>query len=372
MIRILQSVSNMARAGIETMLMNYYRHVDRDLVQFDFLANKPAPGEYDDEIRQLGGRVLVSPGLSPTRFREYGRFMSQYVAGTPELRIVHGHNEAMAYYALQTAKNAGVRVRIAHAHNTRIIRDYKYPLKRVCKQLLTGAATDYWACGSDAGRFYFGERRWEEQGVIIHNAIDPDRFRFDMDTRKRMRHAYGLEDSFVIGHVGRFNIQKNHMRLLQIFAEVVYADPAARLILIGVGELEEAVRRETIRVGINDKVSFLGQLANVDEWYQAMDCFVLPSLFEGLPVVGIEAQAAGLPCVFSDRVTDEVQITQETCRLSLEDDNAQWVSHILSLRGERDRSSGEQAIQDAGYDIRQEATKLQNRYLEMAERSLKA
>ncbi len=141
--RVLHSVSNMARAGIETMLMNYYREIDRDQLQFDFLANKPDPGEYDEEIRAMGGRVFVSPGLSPLHFPRYRRYVAQLLRENPDIRIVHAHNEAMGYYALQSAKDAGIRVRIAHAHNTRIIREYKYPLKMVCKLLLPGAATDY-------------------------------------------------------------------------------------------------------------------------------------------------------------------------------------------------------------------------------------
>ena len=164
MLRVLHSVSNMARAGIETMLMNYYREMDRSRIQFDFLANKPVPGEYDEEIRSMGGRVFVSPGLNPLHFPRYRRYMAELLHENPDIRIVHAHNEAMGYYALQSAKDAGVRVRIAHAHNTRIIRDYKYPLKLACKQLLPGAATDYWSCGRDAGIYYYGKKRWNRNG----------------------------------------------------------------------------------------------------------------------------------------------------------------------------------------------------------------
>ena len=368
MLRVLHSVSNMARAGIETMLMNYYREIDRDRIQFDFLANKPVPGEYDEEIRGMGGRVFVSPGLNPLHFPRYRRFVADLLHNDPEIRIVHAHNEAMGYYALKSAKDAGVRVRIAHAHNTQIIRDYKYPLKMVCKQLLPGAATDFWACGRDAGVYYFGRKRWEEQGFVLRNAINLSRFRFDADTRARMRRTHGFEDCLVIGHVGRYNVQKNHARLLAVFAEVLRRESRARLVLIGVGELEEQTKQLAAQLGVSRQVIFAGQMADVSGWYQAMDCFVLPSLFEGLPVVGIEAQAAGLPCVFSERVTDEVLITPEAERVSLSEDNAKWASAILSLRREHDRAAGEQLVREAGYDIRREAEMLQNRYLEMVER----
>ena len=370
MLRVLHSVSNMARAGIETMLMNYYREIDRSMVQFDFLANKPAPGEYDEEIRSMGGRVFISPGLNPLHFPRYRQFVAGLLRENPDIKIVHAHNEAMGYYALQSAKDAGVRVRIAHAHNTQIIRDYKYPLKLVCKQLLPGAATDYWSCGRDAGIYYYGEKRWNASGFILRNAINVPKFGFRPEIRERRRQAHGLEDCFVIGHVGRFNVQKNHSRLLDIFAEVVKTAPEARLALIGTGELEQAVKEKANALGLHDKTLFLGQMADVSEWYQAMDCFVLPSLFEGLPVVGIEAQAAGLPCVFSDRVTDEVLLSPEARRVPLRADDAEWAAEILKARRpESDRIQGMDIVRRAGYDIHTEAQKLQNLYLEMAARA---
>ena len=370
MLRVLHSVSNMARAGIETMLMNYYREIDRSLIQFDFLANKPAPGEYDEEIRSMGGRVFVSPGLNPLHFPRYKRYVAELLHGSPDIRIVHAHNEAMGYYALQSAKDAGIQVRIAHAHNTQIIRDYKYPLKLICKQLLPGAATDYWSCGRDAGIYYYGEKRWNASGVILRNAIDVSRFAFQQEVRARMRKLHGLENSYVIGHVGRFNVQKNHSRLLDIFAEAAKTVPDARLVLVGTGELEQSVKEKAAALGIGDKVLFPGQTADVCDWYQAMDCFVLPSLFEGLPVVGIEAQAAGLPCVFSDRVTDEVLLSPGARMVSLDADNAEWAKEIMSAkRSETDRIQGTEIVRQAGYDIHEEARKLQEIYLEMAART---
>jgi len=370
MLRVLHSVSNMARAGIETMLMNYYREIDRSLVQFDFLANKPAPGEYDEEIRSMGGRVFVSPGLNPLHFPRYERFMADLLHDNPDIGIVHAHNEAMGYYALQSAKDAGIPVRIAHAHSTRIIRDYKYPLKLVCKRLLPGAATEWWGCGRDAGIYYFGEKRWNESGFVVRNAIDVSKFAFRQEDRRRLRQLQGLDDCFVIGHVGRFNEAKNHSRLLDIFAEIAKTAPDARLVLIGVGELEQAAREKVRALELEDRVFFLGQMADVSGWYQAMDCFVLPSVFEGLPVVGIEAQASGLPCFFSDRVTDEVLLSPQAQTISLRADNAEWAGAILGAkRAEADRNQGAETVRQAGYDIRREARKLEEIYLDMAARA---
>jgi glycosyltransferase involved in cell wall biosynthesis len=174
----------------------------------------------------------------------------------------------------------------------------------------------------------------------------------------------------VIGHVGRFNVQKNHSRLLDVFAEIVKAVPDARLALIGVGELEQPVKEKARALGFQDKTLFLGQMADVSGWYHAMDCFVLPSLFEGLPVVGIEAQAAGLPCFFSDRVTDEVLLSPEARRISLQAEDAEWAGEIMAARHSKtDRARGADVVRRAGYDIQTEARKLQEIYLEMADRA---
>ncbi len=236
--------------------------------------------------------------------------------------------------------------------------------------VILGAATNYWSCGRDAGIYYYGEQRWNESGFILHNAIDVSRFGFRQEARERVRQQHGLGKCFVIGHVGRFNVQKNRSRLLDTFSEVTKAVPDARLALIGTGELEQSVKEKAWAMGILDKTLFLGQMADVSEWYHAMDCYVLPSLFEGLPVVGIEAQAAGLPCFFSDRVTDEALLSPGAHRISLEADNAEWAREILAARQpEAERTQGIEIVRQAGYDIYTEARKLQEMYLEMAARA---
>ncbi len=359
MIKILHSVSNMDRAGIETMLMNYYRHMDKDIIQFEFLANKPKPGDYDEEVRALGGKVYVSPGLNPLHYPEYLRFVGGILQKDDRFKIVHAHNEAMGLYALNTAKKAGIPVRIAHAHNTRIIRDYKYPLKLFCKQFLPYSATDLWSCGRDAGIYFFGRKNWEKKGHILRNAISLDKFAFNPELRAKLRAEKGFGEKTVIGHVGRFNIQKNHTRLLDIFAEYVEINPNAVLALIGEGELESDMRAKASSLGIAEKVHFAGLQSNVNEWYQAFDLFVLPSLFEGLPVVGIEAQAAGLPCLFSDKVTDEVLLSDRAERLLLNDSDERWAKKLDALvRAPHDRAAGVSIVRDAGYDIVTEAARL--------------
>ena len=225
MIHILQSVSNMDRGGIESMLMNYYRHLDRTRFQFDFLVNKKKPGFFDDEIRALGGRIFQSPGVAPQSYPAYLRSMQQLLAQHPEIKVLHAHNEAMQLFALEGAKKAGLPVRIAHAHNTRLPTDAKLPIKWFCKQFIPGAATDYWACGREAGIYYFGQSAWDARGVTLRNAIDLDRFGYRPEVRAKLRAEYGLNDKLVVGCVARLMAQKNHTRLLDIFAALKKVRP---------------------------------------------------------------------------------------------------------------------------------------------------
>ena len=280
MIRILQSVSNMDRGGIETMLMNYYWHLDRDQFQFDFLVNKEKPGFFDDEVRSLGGRIFMGPGLSPLKYPEYLRYMKTLLDREKEIKVLHAHNEAMEFYALNGAKKAGFPVRIAHAHNTHLPRGLKLPVKLVCKAMIPGAATDYFACGREAGIYYFGEKRWNESGVLIHNAIDLERFGYRSEVRTRLRREYQLEDKLVVGAGARGIGQKKLSRMLEQFACLKKIYPNSHLLLAGEGELQAAMEEKAKRLGIYDSVSFLGVQKDTSIWYQAMDVFLMPSLFE--------------------------------------------------------------------------------------------
>ena len=353
MIHILQSVSNMDRGGIESMLMNYYRHLDRTRFQFDFLVNKKKPGFFDDEIR----------GVAPQSYPAYLRSMQQLLAQHPEIKVLHAHNEAMQLFALEGAKKAGLPVRIAHAHNTRLPKDAKLPIKWFCKQFIPGAATDYWACGRAAGIYYFGQSAWDARGVTLRNAIDLDRFGYRPEVRAKLRAEYGLNDKLVVGCVARLMAQKNHTRLLDIFAALKKVRPDSCLLLVGEGELRAELEAKAARLGIAQDVKFLGVQSDTSVWYQAMDVFVMPSLFEGLPVVGMEAQASGLPCVFSTGVTEEVLLRPDSCRISLEQPDEAWAAVLKDAdRNLPDRAQAAAQVRAAGYDIRQETLRLQQLY----------
>lgn len=358
-IRILQCVSNMDRAGIETMLMNFYRNIDRDKIQFDFLCNKSKPGDYDEEIKALGGNIYVSPGLNPFKWFKYQKYMKELFKKHPEYKIIHCQNEAMGFPALYAAKKCGIPVRIAHSHNTVTRKDFKWPIKIVYKYLLRTVATDYVACSHAAGKYLFGK-----DVKVINNAIDSQKFIFNEKVRKDTRKQYNMENKFVIGHVGRFEPQKNHEFLIQLFYEYQKQNKDAVLMLIGTGSLEEHIKELVSNLNIQDKVIFTGSISNVNEMYQAMDMFILPSFHEGLPVVGVEVQAAGLKCIFADTITKEVALTKNVQFLSLKEDINTWIKAIDNCKNYK-RKYMQEFLIEKNYDIKSAIKELKKFYLNL-------
>lgn len=360
----------MDRAGIETMLMNYYRHIDRNTVQFDFLCNKKKPGAYDDEIKKLGGRIFHTPGLNPAKYPEYLAYMKKLFADYPEYRMVEAHNGALGVYALHAAKVNQIPVRIFHAHGASITRDWKFPIKLVCKALLPANMNQHFSCGEAAARCYFGNKVVDSHNyVLVPNAIEVERFTFQPELRKKIRQKYGLDNKHVIGHVGRFMTQKNHSFLIDVFVEVARRDPEAVLVLLGDGELQQDIQKKVSEKGLDKKVYFAGNVGNANEWYNAFDVFVLPSVWEGLPVVGVEAQANDLPCVFSDSITQEIAITGKASFLPLTAPISEWASVIIAKFNDTKRNDNTRVITDHHYNIGFEAEKLQALYLRLYEES---
>ena len=368
MIRILHSVSNMDRAGIETMIMNYYRHIDKEKIQFDFLCNKSKRGAYEDEIIQLGGKIYRSPGLNPIKWLKYESMVINLLKNNPDIQVVHSHNGAFSLQAQLAAKKYGIKNRIVHVHGTKIDFNLKLPLKLIYKRFLKFSSNNYWGCGTEAIKYYFGNSVVENKNYkIVRNAIEVDRFLYDEEKRQALRKKYNLENKFVIGNVARFMKQKNHTFILDLFRVVLSKNKDVMLMLLGDGELLEEMKHKAKKLGIEDSVMFLGNVSNVNEMYQAMDLFLLPSLFEGLPVVGIEAQTAGLRCIMSDTITEEVAVTDNIKFLSLKNDSLEkWADTILN-NTDYERKNMKNIIINAGYSIENEAKKLQEIYLKMGE-----
>lgn len=355
MIRILHCVNNMHRAGLETMIMNYYRNIDRIRVQFDFLMHRPQRSDYDDEIEALGGRIYRAPRLYPQNYLAYFRYMDNFFRQHPEYQIIHSHIDAMSYLPLLAAKKANVPIRIAHSHSTGIDRDIKYPIKQFFRSQLGKVTTHSFSCGNKAGEFLFKGREF----TVIPNAVDPITFQFNADTRRSKREELSISDRFVVGHVGRMTYAKNHDFLFLLLKELLKNKPNALLLLVGTGEREKELKEKAVSLGIASSVLFLGNRNDLHELYQAMDVLVLPSHFEGIPLVGIEAQFSALPCLFSNGVPREVCFS-ELCRFqNLSYPPSVWAEDVLSLYDETDRSI---EVENSLYDIRVSAVDLQTRY----------
>jgi glycosyltransferase involved in cell wall biosynthesis len=328
----------MDRGGVETWLMEVFRHVDRTRFAMDVLVHSSRPGAYDDEARRLGVSIIPAvPGSQPGRFAR--RFL-EVLGNGPGYDVLHSHVHHYSAYTLGLARYAGVPVRIAHSHSdtaefersARIARRAYFASTR---QILRYVATDRIGVSTVAGRALFGPE-WpsEKRDRILHIGYDFSRFDEDLDSAD-IRRTLGIPpDAFVIGHVGRFVDCKNHAFIVEMMAEVARRDPRAMLLLVGDGPLRQDIDGLVASRGLSDRVVFAGARGDVpDVMRAAMDVFILPSLREGLPIVGLEAQAAGLPCLFSDIVSREVSAVPQLTRfLSLRDSPQAWAGAVLDTR----------------------------------------
>jgi capsular polysaccharide biosynthesis protein len=350
-----------------SVLMNYFRHVDRSQVVFDFFCFATPDETNRAEIESLGGRCyIINAGGSIGRIRSaLAQLLSEHAGQYP---VAHLHDPILSRFLYPVAHRRGVRSFAVHSHSTAYSDSRLKSMRNwlVCRNI--GAYSDVrLACSHAAGEFMFRRSRFE----VLPNAIDVGTYRFDRQVRVKSRRALGLGDGPVVGHVGRFSEEKNHRFLLDIFGELLRLKPGARLVLIGDGALRPGIEERAADRGLADYVLFLGDRKDVPALYQAMDVLVLPSLFEGLPMVGVEAQCAGLPMVCSDRVPDEVAIGD--CEfLSLEKPARQWAHHVSqALERGRDlslRAQGEEMTRTAGFDITHEADRLARRYRDLAGR----
>ena len=351
--RILQVVTYMGRGGIETMLMNYYRRMDREKIQFDFLVHRDFRADFDDEIEALGGRIYRVPAMNPAS-GSYRKALADFFRTHP-YRVVHCHLNYMSGVVLAAAKQAGVPVRIAHAHTAAMAPGWKQSVRRLCKHLIPLTATHRFACSPEAGRAIFGKQSFS----ILANAIDAAAFAPDETVRREVRTELALEDAFTVMHVGRMVYAKNHEFLLDAFRELLNTEPGAKLVLVGDGELRSQIEEKAAQLP-GGSVQMLGSRTDIPQLLQAADVFAFPSRFEGMPVTMIEAQAAGLPCIKSKTVTDECIVTDLVTSLPTNDPVC-WADAIRAAKTAH--TDHLEDIQRSGYDITAAAEKLTRFYL---------
>ncbi|MCL2400719.1 MAG: glycosyltransferase family 1 protein [Defluviitaleaceae bacterium] len=351
-IRVAQIIGKAIQTGVDTMMMNYYRNIDRNQVQFDFFMDGLEPTIYDDEIPALGGRIFKLPPYEKN-MRDNLRTFREILQKHP-YKIVHSHMNALSVFWLREAKKAKVPVRIAHSHSTasrgeglRVM--MKYSLRPLSKMYPTHLA----ACSQHAGTWLFGKNT---PAFIIYNAFEVDSFRFDSTVRDTVRTELNLTDKYVIGHAGRFVYQKNHHFLINVFKEVLDYNPQAVLLLIGDGDLRKEAENQTKALEISDSVVFLGTRKDMHLMYQAMDVFALPSNFEGLGMVAVEAQVSGLPCFLSEAVPREAGLVKQVTFLPLKIQD--WAAQIIALKPDGLSEQRNNPLVIDNFDIQQAAPRL--------------
>lgn len=355
MIRVLHVFHEMANGGIEHFVMDYYRHIDRTRIQFDFLVSVDTEGYFDNEIRKLGGKVFHAYPLKKNPIKNYLDIAR--IVEENNYQIVHRHTgSAFGYFDLRAARKGGAKKLIIHSHNNQAGNRFIHKISSVffripCNKL---------ACSYEAGQWLFnGDCDFK----VINNAIDCNKFRFRKEIREKIRTELKIENQFVIGHVGRFENQKNHIRMIQIFKEVNEKYKNSVLLLIGIGALQNECKELAFDLRLSDKIMFLDARSDVQDIMQAFDVFLLPSFYEGFPFVLVEAQASGLTCVVSTNVPKECNITGNVCFVDLKKSNSEWSNIILSKHdGNLDRSKYADEMIGQGYDIYQNAEKLCDYY----------
>lgn len=367
-IRVLQVVGRMDRGGIETMIMNLYRNIDRTKVQFDFLAHYGREAAYNDEIRAMGGRIYEMPALRDEKhvffwkFFSYLHALNKFFSEHREYKIIHGHMTNTAALYLPIAKKYGVTCRIVHSHSTHSKKGLLGILTTFLHKFATRDATDFFSCSEAAEKWFFPDEIIKSGRIhVISNAIDAKRFRFDPARREVMRERLGLGDAMAIVHVARFRPEKNQAFMLDVLREILKVNKNVVLIYVGDGPLEEEVKARATAYGVSEQVCFLGDRADVPDILQAADVFVLPSIWEGLPLTVIEAQASGLHCVVSDTLSQEMNVLGLVKYVSRDDLEA-WVNALIEAGAASRRDTYEEMVA-AGYDIDLTAQRIQEFYL---------
>ena len=354
--------------GVESVVMNYYRNIDKSKVQFHFICDEDSTDIPYDEIEKLGGKVIVVPPYQ--KLFKYQKELYK-IFKENNYKIVHSHISTLSIFPLRIAKKAGVPIRIAHSHSTSNKKEWKRNLiKNILRPFSKVYANVFFGCSQLSGKWLFGNKAFLNGNIkIINNAIDLEKFKFNKEKRNEIRKEIGLdEDTILIGHIGRFVTQKNHEFLIDVFDEIHRRKQNSKLILIGQGNLKEKIKQKIKELGIEEYVIFTGQINNVSDYYNAMDIFVLPSLYEGLPVVGIEAQANGLLCEFSTDMTKETKVLSTTRFISLKETAKKWAEIILEDYKNFKRKDSFDEMTKNNFNIIEEAKKLEKCYINLNNR----
>lgn len=367
LVRVAVVVGKMDSGGKKNLVMEYYRHIDREQIQFDFICDADSQAIPQEEIAALGGRVFI---IAPYQKILRNMYDMYRICKENRYQVMHAYNSTMNLFPMFIARISGIPVRISESLSMAHEGDWKTIIKKILRPTAKLFANYYLSCGNDCGRWQFGDKTFSEGKVkVFKTVINTGYNAYNPEVREKTRKEYGWEDKIVIGHIGRFTAQKNSVRLIEIFAAIAKKEPRAVLCLIGDGELKNQMFERIKELGVGNQINYLGRREDIQQFYNAMDCFLLPSLYEGLPVVGLEAQSCGLPMLFSTEVTREAAACELAYFIPLSVSDDQWAGEILrAVKGNiLIRRSHSKEVADAGFDSSSEAIRLQEYYMKAIE-----
>ena len=368
--KVMQIIGQLRIGGAETVAMNLYRYIDRTKFEFHYLVYGDSVGEYEEEVTKLGGKV-IHISYSSNKINEFKKALDKVFKEYGPYDVVHAHMMFHNGLVLDVAKKNKIPIRISHAHSTNDGADRKHLLDCVIRAIydayfclkIRKNANVYIACGNEAGCYLYGKKFFLKKGIVVKNGIDTDKFQFDEKKRKILREKYGLSDRHVYSSIGHFELVKNHKFIIDVFENINKKDNRAILILLGDGKLRRKIELMCRERGISENVRFMGNVKNVDEWLQAIDFLLMPSLYEGIPVTLIEAQAVGVKCFVSDRISEEVNYTNTIQFLSLE--NRQAWANIVNENVTYVRTDNRILTIKSGYDVKYNVGIIQQIYLDV-------
>lgn len=359
---MLQVVGQLTMGGQEIMAVNFFKYIDRKSIQFDFIVYGEEIGELEKQVTEMGGKVIHIPRLKDNGYLSFVKTLESVMIKNGPYTAVHSHTSLNSGLIMKVANKVSIPIRIVHSHTTRpgkkesvMFRLYTYKMRR----LILKNANNLLACGNDAGNYLYSEQVFSEKGIVINNGIDLGKFDFNNEIRIKVRCEMEIQDRWVIGHVGRFGAEKNHEFLLKVFKKICEKDETALLLLIGDGQLMRTVKDQAKQLKIEENIIFAGKRNDISDLLQAMDVFVFPSIYEGLPVSLIEAQVAGLPCIISKNVTSEIKITSAVNFISLNDSEEEWGNLILKTKDIKRKGI---KLIETEYDILESSKQLENIY----------
>lgn len=361
-IRVLHVLTKLSFGGVQTIVMNYYKNIDRRKVQFDFVVQNEGEEFYEYEVKSLGGQIYRVAPLHLDR-KKFEKDLMNILKSNAGYRIIHVHQNFLNIVPLRVAKKAGVQVRISHSHNNyKAISLYKRLQRFVFKAIIPLYATDYLSCSNASAEWLYGKKAARSSKCrVVHNAINTRKFLLDYEIRRRVREKLIINDRIVLIHVGMFTSAKNHEYLFEIVKQLVKLNKQIVLLLVGDGERKELLLEMVELKGIQEQVLFLGMQDNVQDLLMAADFFIFPSRYEGLPLTVIEAQVSGLKCIVSNVITPEVDLFNDILFLSIKNSPEVWAKNIIDNLGNR-RARTFNDLAKTGYEISNEAKELQKLY----------